>query len=95
MYICNCAFLHGLIGCCSDGLRELFHPRLADLQSPRLWLVGFGSTCQLFGLGQGLAMELASRNNFDQSHLARDVLIIVIVSLLGTLLSCTIGRTIN
>jgi hypothetical protein len=60
--------------------------------SPRLWLVGFGYTCQLFGLGQGLAIELAARNDFEQRHLVKEVVSIALVGLLGTLLSGTIGK---
>jgi hypothetical protein len=76
-----------------DGLRDLLQPRREQLLSPRLWLAGAGYTCQLFGLGQGVPIELAARNSFDQRHLARDVVIIVAFGLVGTLVSGTIGKS--
>jgi hypothetical protein len=76
-----------------DGLRDLLQPRREQLLSPRLWLAGAGYTCQLFGLGQGVPIELAARNSFDQRHLTRDVVIIVAFGLVGTLVSGTIGKS--
>ena len=75
-----------------DGIRELFQLQRDELLSPRVWLVGFGYTSQLFGLGGGVAMELAARNDFEKRHLVREVLLVVGICLLGTLVSGTIGE---
>jgi hypothetical protein len=44
---------------------------------------------------KGVGIELAARRRFEQRHLARDVFIIVMACLIGTVFSAAIGTTLN
>ena len=65
-------------------------PKMEDLLNPAVWICSLGYVCNLFGLGFGVPMELAASNAFNYRHLIKDVITIIIISIIFSFIVETI-----